>query len=167
MGRRRRRRRRTIASDVGGSSGALQQAQAGRPIGPRLACRHIPPQNPRPLRLCLVGEHRGVSVRRLKRGVPQCIPHPHHLPEHAVAAQCAYQQLDREGPTAGHGLVEGGAEVSVAGVPCQQVRRVASAAAAAGRADLPPPATTVGVNPNAVVIVVVCPPGDEHLHRGH
>ena len=84
-----------------------------------------------------------------------------------MAMQRAYQQLDREGPTAGHDLVEGGAEVAVAGVPCQQVRRAASAAVAAGRADLPSPATAVGIDPNAIVVVVVCLPGDEHPHRGH
>ena len=60
-----------------------------------------------------------------------------------------------------------GAEIVVAGVLRQQVRPAASVAAAAGRADLPPPATTVGVDPDNVVVVVVRPPGDEHLHRGH
>ena len=115
----------------------------------------------------LTTPHRGVSTRRLERGAPQCIPCLHCLPEHAAAARHAHQQLDHDGLTAGHGLVEGGAEVAVAGIPRQQVRRAASTAAAAGRADLPPPATAVGVDPNAIVVVVVRPPGDEHLHRGH
>jgi len=115
----------------------------------------------------LVGGHRGVSVRRLEQGAPRRIPCPHRLPEHAAAARRVYQQLGREGLTAGNGLVEGGAEVAIAGVPCQQVRHAASAAAAAGRADPPPPATAVGVDPDAVVVVVVRPPGDAHPYRGH
>ena len=85
---------------------------------------------------------RGASRRKrvpAQRGAPQRVPCPHCLPEHAAAAQCAYQQLDQEGPTANHGLVEGGAEVAAAGVPCQQVRRVACAAMATGGADPPPP----------------------------
>ena len=84
-----------------------------------------------------------------------------------MAVRRAYQQLDCEGPTTGHGLVEGGAEVAVAGVPCQQVRRAASAAVAAGRADLPSPTTAVGIDQDAIVVVVVRLPGDEHPHRGH
>jgi hypothetical protein len=160
----RRRQRLTVTSDAGSGSGALQQAQAGRPIGPRFTCRHVPPPNPHLLRFRLVRGHRGVSARRLERGAPRCIPRPHRLPEHAAAARRAYQQLDHERPTVGHGIVEGGAEVDVAGIPCQQVSHAASAAAAAGRADPPPPATAIGVDPNAVVVVVVCPLGGEHPH---
>ena len=131
---------RTIVSDVNGGGGALQQAQASCPIGPRPARRRVPPSNPRPLHFRLVKGHWAVNACRLKQGAPRRIPHLHRLPEHPTAARWAYQQLDRKGPTAGHGLVEGGGEVAVAGVPCQQVHRTASAAAAAGRADpLPPP----------------------------
>ena len=53
----------TIASDVGGGGGALQQAQTGRPIGPRPARRRIPQKNPRPLRFRFFGGHRCVSAR--------------------------------------------------------------------------------------------------------
>jgi len=56
-----------------------------------------------------------------------------------------------------HGLVEEGTEVAVAGVPCQQVRRAASAEVAAGRADLPPPTTAVSIDHDAVVVVIVVP----------
>ena len=60
--------------DVSGGGGALQQAQASRPIGPRPARHRVPPPNPRPLRFRLVeaassgGGGGGVMQRWRRRG---------------------------------------------------------------------------------------------------
>jgi len=88
---------------------AAAAAAASCPIRPRPARCRVPPPNPRPLHFRLVGGHQGVSARQLEQGAPRRIPRLHCLMEQAAAARRAYQQLGCEGPTAGHGLVEGGA----------------------------------------------------------
>jgi hypothetical protein len=91
----------TLAAAAARSSRRKQVAQSS-PAPPAAASHRRTQAPPFPPRR---GASR-VSVRR----IDQRIPHLHCLPEQAAAARRAYQQLDREGPTAGHDRRGGGGQ---------------------------------------------------------
>ena len=71
----RRRQRLTVTSDAGSGSGALQQAQAGRPIVPRPARRCIPLPNPSPSGSASSGGIKGKHAPKRRTHPSPASPH--------------------------------------------------------------------------------------------